>query len=53
MIIAAYQIHSLFEDKRDIPVGLDYHLSVSFSLEKKLSKFEYLIFFNLIVVIVM
>lgn len=56
MIIAAYQIHSLFEDKRDIPVGLDYHLSVSFSLEKKncqnLSIF-FLIFFNLIVVIVM
>lgn len=44
MIIAAYQIHSLFEDKRDIPVGIDYHLFVSFSLEKKLSKFEYFFF---------
>lgn len=33
MITAAYQIQSLFEDKRDIPVGFDSHFSVRFLLD--------------------
>lgn len=55
MITAAYQIQSLFEDKRDIPVGFDSHFSVRFLLDfffLKL-KFFFLYSLTLIVVIVM
>lgn len=54
MITAAYQIQSLFEDKRDIPVGFDSHFSVRFLLDFFFKlKFFFLYSLTLIVVIVM